>query len=229
MSPSNHVQAPLRTARLISLILAWCFAVMASSFGLNALIKSNQEKSKLKKLAPPPTVLNIDTSDIFNAGVVATVASLLIAVIISKMVIAPFLPWTRGLAARTLGTQSLILFLCALFLLGSQIGYIVYYVNREAKVTAFIGPTQLPDAVVRSVEKASGSTRIYKDIQYLKYCAYFPWFALLFTLIAASILFIASRKYKAGAANANRASQQPVMSEKEDVSHIESRNEKTSV
>jgi hypothetical protein len=59
---TTHAQDPLKKARLISLAVAWVFAVIAACVGLNALIKSNQDKSKLKQLAPPPTVVFIDTN-----------------------------------------------------------------------------------------------------------------------------------------------------------------------
>lgn len=71
---------PLKLVRLVTLGLAWCFAVISGSLGkrersctiafwnipieplsgLNALIKSNQQKSHLKKLGAPATV-DIDT------------------------------------------------------------------------------------------------------------------------------------------------------------------------
>ncbi|KAF8900707.1 hypothetical protein CPB84DRAFT_1918492, partial [Gymnopilus junonius] len=168
---------PLRTARLLTLGLAWCFAVISGSIGLNALIKSNQQKSHLRKLGAPATV-DIDTHDIFDSGVVATVASALIAVLISIFVLGAYIPRTKSLSSqpRTLRWQALTLSLVWLMLFGSMIPYMVFFVNRQASVKAFIGTTQLPDSLVQGVEKASGQTGVYKDIHYLKLSAILPWF-----------------------------------------------------
>ncbi|KAH9476276.1 hypothetical protein JR316_0011849 [Psilocybe cubensis] len=149
-------------SRTLLLTVTWCIAVVASSVGLNALIKSNQDKSRLKKLAPPPSVVEINTDSIYNAGIVATTASLLIAVILSKLIIAPYLPFTKSFAARTLRAQSIILGLASLFLLGSLIPFVVFFATGEADVKAFIGSVQLPDSAVKAVEANSGSTRVYK-------------------------------------------------------------------
>ncbi|CAA7270472.1 unnamed protein product [Cyclocybe aegerita] len=211
--------APLHKTRAVALIVSWCFAVIASSVGLNALIKSNQEKSKLKRLAPSPTRVEIDTDDISVAGIVATTASLLIAVLASNFFFAMYLSFTKAFSARTLRLQGAILFVASFFLFGALVPYLVYFVNRHAEVTAFVGDTQLPDSVVKAVESASGSTSIYKDIYYLKLVAILPWFSLLFALIAAGILF------KAGSstpkAEVTPAADSSSASEKEDASHHE--------
>ncbi|KAF8191261.1 hypothetical protein BJ912DRAFT_1058261 [Pholiota molesta] len=130
MSPAAE---PLKFARAATLALAWCFAVISSGVGLNALIKSNQQKSRLRKLAPAPAVVYIDTS--------------------------------------------------------AWVPYMVYFTSRQAKVTAFIGTTQLPDSLVKSAEAAAGSTGVYKKISYLRLFAIFPWFTLFFSLSAAAVLF----------------------------------------
>jgi hypothetical protein len=180
---------PLKVARVASLTVAWCFSVIASSVGLNALIKSNQQKSKLKKLAPAPTVVTIDTSDIFNVGVLATTVSLVLAILASKSLIGMFLPITKRLIRNTLRIQAYIGLLFCTILVGAMIPYMIYFETHQAKVAAFIGTVQLPDSVIIPVEKSSGSTRIYKDIGYLKLVAIFPWIALFFNLVACAVLF----------------------------------------
>ncbi|PPQ79455.1 hypothetical protein CVT25_002617 [Psilocybe cyanescens] len=215
--------APLPKARFLILTLTWCLAVISSSVGLNALIKSNQDKSRLKKLAPPPSVVEINTTAIYNAGIVATTASLLIAVILSKFIIAPFLPFTKSLAARTLRTQSIILILASLFLLGSLIPFMIYFSTGQADVKAFIGTVQLPDSAVKAVEAHSGSTRIYKDIPYLKLVAVIPWFTLVLTYFSAATLWIASNKQRKIAVTEQEPSSpsKASMNEKETISEHE--------
>ncbi len=78
----SYAAEPLKVARAGALTLSWCFSVIAASvgewsscarskieetltitlLGLNALIKSNQQKSKIRKLAASPTVVYIDTT-----------------------------------------------------------------------------------------------------------------------------------------------------------------------
>jgi len=216
---------PLKFVRLVTLGLAWCFAVISGSLGLNALIKSNQQKSHLKKLGAPATV-DIDTHDIFDSGIVATVASALIAVLLFIFLLGMCIPLTKSLTSRTLRLQAITLTFAWLMLFGSMIAYMIIFVNRQAGVKAFIGSLQLPSSVVQGVEKASGQTGVYKDIHYLKLFAILPWFCLLFTLIAIGTLFIASSRTPkntraAESPTAQRTSMGQSVTEKEDASHHE--------
>lgn len=110
--------------------------------------------------------LNLSFSDIFSAGVAATTASLLISILAFNYVAAMFLPFTRDLSRRTLRLQSFALLFGCTFLLASMIPFMLFFVNRQADVKAFIGSVQLPDAALKAAEDASGSTRIYKKIHY---------------------------------------------------------------
>ena len=47
--------------RLFALALAWAWCIAASSFGLNSLIKSNQEKARIKAAAQPGVTVDINT------------------------------------------------------------------------------------------------------------------------------------------------------------------------
>ncbi|KJA18283.1 hypothetical protein HYPSUDRAFT_45461 [Hypholoma sublateritium FD-334 SS-4] len=185
----SHAAEPLKVARATALTLAWCFSVIASSVGLNGLIKSNQQKSKIRKLAPSPTVVYIDTADIFNVGVLATTVSLILAILASKSLVGMFVPFTKRFIERTLRVQSYIGFLFTVLLFGSMVPYTVYFATRHAQVTAFIGATQLPDSIIKAAEQASGSTSIYKDIDYLRLVTIFGWISLFFNLIACTVLF----------------------------------------
>ncbi|PPQ75170.1 hypothetical protein CVT26_008700 [Gymnopilus dilepis] len=217
---------PLKTTRLLTLGLAFCFAVISGSLGLNALIKSNQQKTQLKKLGAPATV-DIDTHDIFDSGVVATVASAVIAILVFLFLLGTYLPFTRSLTGRTLRLQAVSLSLAWLMLFGSMIAYMIFFVNRQAGVKAFIGNIQLPDSAVQAVEKMTGQTGVYRHIHYLELFAILPWFCLLFTLIAIGTLFAAASRRTRTAAEVpaspttNRTSVGQSMTEKDNGSHHE--------
>ncbi|KAF5390970.1 hypothetical protein D9757_004074 [Collybiopsis confluens] len=52
ISQSNSASVPLKFPRLASLFMAFAWAVIAGSVGLNALIKSNQQQSAVRKILP---------------------------------------------------------------------------------------------------------------------------------------------------------------------------------
>src|ERR1700722_1116485 len=56
----------IRNLRLFVLFLAFSFGVITSGLGINAIVKSNQEKASLKSAAPPPTIVHIDTNGQFG-------------------------------------------------------------------------------------------------------------------------------------------------------------------
>jgi hypothetical protein len=199
--------------RQLSLGLANGFAVVAACLGLNALIKSNKDKARLKALAPSPTRVEIDTNDIFVAGLVATIAATLIGVLTFLFITAAILPATRPLANRTVRLQAVTLLLSALFLFGAMIPYMVFFVNRSAGVKAFIGNNQLPDSIVKQVAAQAGQDGLYKHFHYLKLFAILPWFAILFTLIAAGVLFVTPATTTSPSSHGSAS---PVMQEKED-------------
>ncbi|KAF5367289.1 hypothetical protein D9615_010452 [Tricholomella constricta] len=186
---SSTAIIPLKAAVLGSLSMAWAWGVIAGSVGLNALIKSNQEKSRLKKSVPAPAVLTIDTDDVFQSGVVLTVVGALIAVLCSIFILMLF--FTRGYAARSLRTQSLILAFCATWLLATLIPFTFFFATRSAKVSASIGGVELPASIIKQTEKALGSTSVYREIGYLRLVAILPWITILFTVIASGVLFTA--------------------------------------
>ncbi|KAG6830612.1 hypothetical protein H0H87_007555 [Tephrocybe sp. NHM501043] len=181
----NSAAVPLRNAVLGSLFLAWAWGVIAGSVGLNALIKSNQQKSRFKKLVPPPTQLSINTNgqcfyqlrrirpltsddeDVFKSGIVLTVVGALIAVFCSIFLLMLFT--TPRLTIRSLRLQSLILAFCATWLFATLIPFTDFFANRSAQITATVGGVKLPDSVVKATERALGTTSVYKEIGYCTY------------------------------------------------------------
>lgn len=199
-NPSPAV--PLRGAVLSSLAMAWAWGIIAGSVGLNALIKANQQKSRLKKSVPSPTIVTIDTKDVFQSGVVLTVVGALIAVACTNFIL--MVLFTRGLAARSLRIQSAALVFCATWLFATLVPFTTFFANRSAQVSATIGGVQLPPSIIKQAEQALGSTSVYNRIGYVKLVAILPWITLLFTVIASVVLFVAgspARRVHAAAAD----------------------------
>ncbi|KAF8066554.1 hypothetical protein FPV67DRAFT_1416901 [Lyophyllum atratum] len=188
-SANSSTVVPMRGTVLSSLAMAWAWGVIAGSVGLNALIKSNQEKSRLRKGVPPPTVVTINTNDVFKSGVILTVVAALIAVLCSIFILMAV--FTRGLAARSLRIQAAILAFCAVWLFATLVPFTVFFANRSAQVSARVGNIELPPQIIKQAEQAMGSTSVYRQIGYLRLVAILPWITLLFTIIAAVVLFMA--------------------------------------
>lgn len=78
---------------------------------------------------------------------------------------------TKRLIRGSLRLQAFIgLVFCAI-LFGAMVPYTVYFANRQAQVTAFIGSIQLPESIIKATEAQSGSTSIYKHIDYREFHA----------------------------------------------------------
>ncbi|KAG6872208.1 hypothetical protein C0995_011971 [Termitomyces sp. Mi166 len=168
--------------------MTWAWGVIAGSVGLNALIKSNQEKSRLRRLVPAGTTVNIDDHDVFSSGAVVTTVGALIAVLCAIFIFMQIS--TRHLAARSLRIQSFLLAFCSAWLFATLVPFTDFFAKRSAKVTAFLGGQQLPDALVKQAENAFGATSIYRHLSYLRLLAILPWITLIFTIITSVVLFI---------------------------------------
>jgi len=191
---------PLRKLVLGSLCFTWCWAVIAASVGLNALIESIRSQQKLRGSLPPiggqvvNLLINID--DVSHTGLVATILSTLIGGLASTFVLASLIPKTRALTTRTLHYQAYALAFCGLALFATMIPFTHFFQTRSAEVRAFVGPVELPEKIVKAAEKALGATSEYRRIPYLRLVAIFPWFSGLFTIISATILLMASSRVR---------------------------------
>ncbi|KAL0958995.1 hypothetical protein HGRIS_014309 [Hohenbuehelia grisea] len=187
---------PLKTARLASLSVTWALAVAACGTGLNALVKFSDEEDLIKSRVPRGTVVDINVSDVHTTGIIACTICLLTAIITSIYVLFLVLPLSyrssgTPLATRTLRLQWMTLAFCAAFIFAAQTAFTVFFATRSAKVTAFIGNTQLPQSVVDGVEKSLGVTSVYKHIGYLRLAAVFPWLTIVALLITIGITITA--------------------------------------
>ncbi|KAJ3757578.1 hypothetical protein EV360DRAFT_45739 [Lentinula raphanica] len=201
MSSSGDNVVPLKTHRLLALFMAFAFAVISGSVGLNALVKSNQQKSTVKKLLPEGTTLTVDDDDVFQSGIVITTVSALIALLTSIYMLNLLLSYHKThasrfthLSNRLLPFEWVSLAFCAIWLFATQIPFTHFFATRSAQVSAFIGNVQVPPSLVQIVENQLGFTTVYRHISYLRLSAILPWFTFLFTSIAAVVSFLASRR-----------------------------------
>ncbi|KAJ2916161.1 hypothetical protein MD484_g4234, partial [Candolleomyces efflorescens] len=196
------VAVPHKNARLAVLLAASVFACVAACIGLNALIRSNQSQTRLKKLAPAPTVLEIDVSAITNVGIVGTVGNILLSGTAFLALSATILPVTQGLANKTLRPTAAILAFTSLWVLVCMIPYIVFFARDSAGLRAFIGSTELPQSVVQQTAARSGHSTRYRTMWYLKLLAIFPWFSIVAGAIASFVLFRAASAVDAASTSA---------------------------
>ncbi|OJT13462.1 hypothetical protein TRAPUB_9992 [Trametes pubescens] len=190
--------APYKAARLAALFLTFAFSVIGFSTGINALVKSNDQKDLVKQQAPLGAVVTIDTGDVFKAGCVVTaVCAALAALSLLSLVVLFFTRSAKSgtsLSTRTLPLQGGLFAFLTLWLFAALVAMTDFVANREAKVTAFIGTLQLQPAVIKTVEAQLGVTSVYHEIDYLRLAVILPWFAFLFGAISAVLSFAAARR-----------------------------------
>ncbi|ESK93370.1 hypothetical protein Moror_1781 [Moniliophthora roreri MCA 2997] len=185
---------PLKVPLFISLFLAWAWSIISAAAGLNALVKSNDSEKRLRNRLPSNATINIDSDDILHAGIVSTVVSLLIAVLCTIYLGLLLVKQLNRLFNASLPFQSISLAFCAVWLFAVQIPLTVFFANNEAKVTASFGPIPLTQEIIQSIARSLGVSPAYRDIDYLRLLAIFPWFTILFTSIFAVVSFMASRR-----------------------------------
>ncbi|KAF5339770.1 hypothetical protein D9611_009051 [Ephemerocybe angulata] len=169
---------PYKNARIGSLLVLNVFSVVASCIGLNALIRSNQAISSLKKLVEAPMVLEIDTHSIKSVGIVATVGCLLTGLLSFVFLNMTILPGLRKLSNSTLRLQAILLAFTTTWVFASMVPFMVYYVNNSAGVKAFIGQITVPASLVQQSVAKSGHSTKYSTMWYLRLLAIFPWLSI---------------------------------------------------
>ena len=157
-------RAPLRTARLASLFLAFAFGVIGASVGINALAMYFDQKHDLQRAAPAGATVNIDASDIVSVGYVLTVVCGLIA--LAAVLFFPATYRASPFASRVLGLQTAVFAFLTVWCFACIVPFTDFFATRQAKVTAFIGTLQLPDSIVQAMQERLGATPIYRDVHY---------------------------------------------------------------
>jgi len=172
-----------RAARLFFLAVTFIFAVISAAVGLNALVKSNQEKQYVKSSAPG-ALIEINTNDILYDGIVLIAINAILAI---TCLVAMFIPSHFRMANRVTG--AMVLF-WSLWIFACMVAYDVFYATGSAKVSAFLGGVPLPPGAVTEQEYAIGVNPAYRKQPYLRWVAVIPWFTVVFGLISSVLLFL---------------------------------------
>ncbi|KAI0795002.1 hypothetical protein C8Q75DRAFT_730833 [Abortiporus biennis] len=220
---------PLKPLRLASLFLTLAFGAIGTGVGINALVKSNNDKDLVRNNAPAGATVTINTDDIFDSGAVMTVVCGLIT--LATLVFFPLVLISRSpkLSNFTLPLQTGIYSFLSIWLFATLIPVTDFFANRQATVTAFVGTIPLPASIVQAAEESLGVTPVYHKIDYLRLAAILPWFTLLFSTITSVVSFFAwriSKKTAASTSTAERSSTIDEVDEKSPVSPISPVDEK---
>ncbi|KAF9269777.1 hypothetical protein L218DRAFT_1072555 [Marasmius fiardii PR-910] len=196
--------ATLRLPRLISLFLAWAWGIIAGSVALNAIVKSNQSKSRLRRVLPGNARVDIDTDDVLDSGAVVAVVCALIAVLCTIYLLLLLSTFSKNsrlarvsrASESTLPIQWMTLAFCAVWVFATQIPFTVFFANNSARIRASIGNLVISQEQIAIFERLLGVTSVYRHLDYLRLVAIMPWFTILFTAIAAVVCFVAAKRYK---------------------------------
>ncbi|KAF9002419.1 hypothetical protein BDQ17DRAFT_1356822 [Cyathus striatus] len=170
--------APLWGLRLITLLLAWAWAIIAVGV---ALIKSNQQQTRLRNQVPAGTTLDINVKDVFNTGVIVTTIAACIGVLTTVLLLLHLSRPT--LLTSSLKIQGSILAFFTVWLFAVQVAFTHFFRTRSAG--------ELPSSIVQSVERGLGSTSVRNPTMV----------TILFSLLATTMLFkAASRARRASTA-----------------------------
>lgn len=194
-------EAPLRIPRLVLLFFTFVFAVVSFAVGINAAVKSIQDRNKVYNAAPKGTSVNVDFSDIFDVGAVLTAGCGVLIVVSAFSLVSLFRP-LRNNSAYLLRIQTWALFFCALWIFATVIPFDVFFATRSAKVTASLNGVPVSQAIIQSIEKSLGVSPIYKESWFLRLLAIIPWFAFVFAVIAGIFQHLAATRASSGHAQA---------------------------
>ncbi|KLO18275.1 hypothetical protein SCHPADRAFT_127484 [Schizopora paradoxa] len=183
----------------ILLFLAFAWAVIGGSVGINALVKSRNTKNFVKDHSPQGVDVNINTNDIFRSGVVLTVACGVLA--ITALVALNVFFFQRPRAGKLDFSRVLapLMLFFTLWVFATLIPVTDFAVNRSAIVTATAGGVPVPQSLVDQVQAALGVSPKYWDQHYIHLMAILPWITVLFGFLASIALFAHARRPTAAA------------------------------
>lgn len=176
---------------LVSLFLTFAFSVVGLSVVINALVKSNQEDSYIRSVAPDGTIVDINYHDIYSVCAVMAAACALL--IVFSLVSAFSQITSIGRKQRLVRLQVFLILFGALWLLATVIACDVLFATRSTNITATFDGVALSQSVIQQLEQSIGVSPEYSKQWYLRLCAILPWFAVLFATLSGLLLHRAAR------------------------------------
>lgn len=151
-------------------------------------MKSNQDKRRVKALAPIGTDVDVNDSgelpfppscpssqqhiDVFKTGAVITAVCLVIFVLTTLYLVILLARPTSFTRPRFIASQGGILAFFAFWLFAALVPYTQFFRTRSAIITATLDGTPIPQSVVQSLVQSQGAqhglTPVYKDHEYRK-------------------------------------------------------------
>lgn len=162
--PAIMSAAPLKRTRLASLAMSFAFGIIGMGVGINALVKFENEKHTLKKMAPSAATVTIDTTDILASGIVLTIVCGLVA-LASLLFLLPALLASAS-AHRWLKLQTAVFGFLSVWAFAVLVPFTDFFANRQAKVSASIGNIQLPASIIQQLQNQIGATPVYRHVRY---------------------------------------------------------------
>lgn len=176
---------------LVSLFLTFAFSVVAWSVVINALVKSNQESSYVKSVAPDGTIVDVNYHNIYSVCSVIAAACALLTALSLVSTFSQIL--SIGRKQRLLHLQGFLMLFGALWLLATVIACDVLFATQSTKITATLNGSAVPQDVIQQMEQSIGVSPEYSKKWYLRLCAILPWFAVLFATLSGLLLHNAAR------------------------------------
>lgn len=176
---------------LVSLFLTFAFSVVGLSVVINALVKSNQEDSYIRSVAPDGTIVDINYHDIYSVCAVMAAACALL--IVFSLVSAFSQITSIGRKQRLVRLQVFLILFGALWLLATVIACDVLFATRSTNITATFDGVALSQSVIQQLEQSIGVSPEYSKQWYLRLCGILPWFAVLFATLSGLLLHRAAR------------------------------------
>lgn len=177
-------------AFVVALASAWCHISWAVT--VNALIKSNQDMSRIRRLASP-AVITFHHSDLTISGALVLLFSAVLALTFTVAVVLFLLPSTNRIRSRPPLATTLISLILTLGLTAALATYTFFVAHHRLIITAVLAGNTIPQAIIDQHAKSLGIDTRYSHFFHLKLAAILPWFAVLLAYLAVASLWFGYR------------------------------------
>jgi len=183
-----------KVLRIVIFFFAFVFGIIGLAAGANSFTKSNHQKSIVKAAAQAifnGIRVNVNTNDAIAVGSVLIIGCGALAVASLIALLATF-RLQRMSRLYLLAEPAAFIFI-TVWILACTIANTVVLRHHSAKVTAFLGTTQLPQSTVDGTAAQLGVSSMYWTNGFVKFFTIIPWFTYFFSILASAISFRTTR------------------------------------